>query len=442
MSSSTRRFVDLTPLRTSPAFARLWLGTALAGIGATLTVTAVGLQLFELTGSTLAVGLVGGIALVPMILAGPWGGMLADSFDRRTVMFIAQSLAWVSTLGLIGLSLLTAHQQSLGQPVIVWPFYVFTTLSAVSYIVVASSRTATYARLLPADQIASASALSGISVGTQLTVGPALAAALVAGPGFAVTYLVDAVLASLAFVGILGLPKQPPLHESVERGWQSLRSGFKFLAGAVNVRTSFIADIIAMSLGRPYALLPAVATFVVGGGPVTVGVLTVAMALGTLATSVFSGPVGSVRRYGVAITGAIAVYGTLVFSFGVLIILGLMGVFGPHGTTFDQVNWFALSISTVIFFGLGVSDEISAIFRSTLLLTAVPDEMRGRLQGVFFTVVAGGPRLGDLYVGLLASAIALWAPPLFGGIVIVVLMMVLLRVVPSFRNYDSAHPQP
>ena len=103
-------------------------------------------------------------------------------------------------------------------------------------------------------------------------------------------------------------------------------------------------------------------------------------------------------------------------------------------------RWVGLGIAAVCFAGMGASDEVSAIFRTTMLLTAAPDEMRGRLQGVFFAVVAGGPRLGDLYTGIMAATVALWAPPLIGGLVIVVLLATILRVRTSFRTYDKRSP--
>ena len=441
MSETKRRFVDLSPLKQSPAFARLWIGQALSGIGAQMTIVAVGLQVYAITQDTLAVGLVGGIALIPMVLAGPWGGMLADAFDRRTVLLVSITISWVSSLGLLALSVWDASVHASGGHIPVWPFYVFTTINAMAMAVSGASRTSIYPRILPPELIAQSSALSGIMMGVQITVGPALAGVLVAAFGFPVAFMCDVLLMLAGFFGAFTLPKIPPLHDAVVKGWSGIKQGIDFLRTAPNIRASFYVDVIAMGLGRPYALLPAVAATVIGGGPTTVGVLTAAGAIGTFSTSVFSGPVGHVHRYGLAIGRAVMMYGVCVAGFGAVILAGMNGAFGPVGNDWSRVSWVGLALAALCFAGMGASDEVSAIFRTTILLTAAPDEMRGRLQGVFYAVVAGGPRLGDLYTGIMASVVALWAPSLIGGVLIVFLVATLLRLRPAFRNYDKRTPQ-
>ncbi len=440
MTGPKRRFVDLSPLKASPAFARLWIGQALTGIGGQLTVVAVGLQIFDITHDTLAVGLVGGIALIPMLFAGPWGGMLADAFDRRTVSLSSITAAWLSTIGLVLLSWWDAGLQAAGERVEVWQFYVFTTINTMAGTISGATRMSVYPRILPANLVAQATALGGIAMGMQITLGPALAGVLVATVGFPLTFATDTLLALAGFLGVATLPKLPPLHDAVAKGWSGIQQGLDFLRTAPNIRMSFYAGIIAMGLGRPYALLPAVAAVVVGGGPTTVGILMAAGALGTFSTSLLSGPVGHVHRYGLAISRAVTVYGVCVAAFGVVVLAGMTGAFGPDGNDWSQVSWLGMGLAALCFFGMGASDEVSAIFRSTMMLTAAPDEMRGRLQGVFFAVVAGGPRLGDLYTGIVATAIALWAPPLIGGLLIVVLIAVFMRLRPAFRNYDKREP--
>ena len=433
--------MDLSPLRESPSFARLWIGQLLTGIGTQLTIVAVGLQIFDITGDTLAVGLVGGIALIPMLIAGPWGGMLADAFDRRTVLLAALSVSWLSTLGLVALSSWDLALQAGDERLAVWPFYLCTTVSAMAATVAGASRMAIYPRILPPPLVPKATALSGIAFGTQITVGPALAGVLVATTNFPTTFSVDAILVFAGFLGVATLPKLPPLHDKVSKSWAGVKEGLAFLRTAPNIRMTFWLDIIAMSLGRPYALLPAVAATVIGGGPTTVGVLTAAGAVGTFLTSLFSGPVAHVHRYGVAIGRAVMIYGACVAGFGAVVLAGILGAFGPVGNDWAQVSWIGLGLAALCFVGMGASDEVSAIFRTTMLLTAAPDEMRGRLQGVFFSVVAGGPRLGDLYAGIVATVVALWAPALFGGVLIVVLVATMVRLHPSFRHYDKRAPQ-
>jgi MFS family permease len=413
----------------------MWLGAALSGIGIQMTVMTVGLQIFDLTRSTLMVGLVGGVALLPMLVVGPWGGMLADSHDRRTVLLAALGVAWLSTLGLLILGIMVAQAESHGDHPPLWPFYIFTTISSMAYIVAGAARKAVYPRVLSIENLPKANSLNGMSMGMQLTLGPALAGILVPLVGFPTTFAIDLVLAVAGFLGVATLPKIPPRAEGVLAGWRGIREGLQFLAASPVIRSSFLVDIIAMSLGRPYALLPAVAAVAIGGGPTTVGVLTASAAVGTFLTSIFSGPVAGVSRYGVAISRAVMVYGACTVLFGLVIFLAMSGVWGPVSDQWSEVNVVPLILGALCFMGLGASDEVSAIFRMTILMTAAPDEMRGRLQGVFFSVVAGGPRLGDLYVGILASTLALWAPSLIGGILIVVAIAGLLKVNIEFRLY-------
>ncbi|RUR01968.1 MFS transporter [Labedella endophytica] len=424
----------MSPLRQSPAFARLWAGSAIAGIGGQMTIVAVGLHVYELTGSTFAVAMVGTLALIPMIAAGLYGGMLADAFDRRRVALASSSVAWLATIGLA----LVAW----GGSEVLWPFYVLTTLTSVAATITGTARQAIVPRLVSRELLPAASALGGVSMGVMVTVGPALAGVLVASVGFGWTYTIDVILFSAAFLGIVTLPSIRPEGERHRPGLESVRTGLRFLKGAPNIRMSFIVDIIAMTFGRPHALFPAVGALVIGGGAVTVGILTAASAVGTLVCSLFSGRIGLVRKHGIAIGWSIAVYGAFVAGFGaVLAFLALTGGTRPT-TDIEGASIVALTIAAVMMAGTGAADNVSSIFRNTMLQSAVPDNMRGRLQGIFTVVVTGGPRVGDFYVGVLALVVAVWVPPLLGGILIMALIALCLRLTPSFRHYNADSPTP
>lgn len=437
--SGPRRFADLTPLRVSRPFARLWVGGAVAGVGAQLTIVAIGLHVYEITRDTFAVALVGGIALVPIMVAGIWGGMLADAFDRRLVLLGSAIVGWLATAGLVVLSW---AEEGLGVAIPVWPFYLLATLISVASNINGATRSAVTPRLLPFELIPAATALNGISFGAQLTIGPALAGVLVATVGFTPTYLVDVVMFAALFAGILGLPRLRPTERVDRPGWRSLRQGVEFLRRAPNIRMSFLADVIAMTFGRPHALFPALGALVFGGGAITVGLLTAAMAIGTFLAGLFSGPVGHVHRHGVAIARAIQAYGGFVAMLGLTAAAMQTGWFGPVGPTIAEANPVALAIACLALLGMGVSDEISAIFRTTMVTMATPDAMRGRIQGLYIVVVTGGPRLGDLYVGVTAGLIGLAFPPVLGGLLIIALIAAAVAAQRSFREYDARDPRP
>jgi MFS family permease len=345
----------------------------------------------------------------------------------------------VATLGLVALAIVDL---SLGDRVPVWPLYVLTTVNAVASTISFSTRASITPRLLPAHLIAPASGLNGVAFGLQLTVGPAIAGVLVAGAGFAWTYAVDAILFAAAFIGLFTLPRMPAAHDAVRPGWRSLREGLGYLRRAPNIRAGFLVDLFAMSFGRPQVLFPAVGALVIGGGPITVGILTAAGALGTFLTGLLSGPVGHVRWQGRAIAASVMVYGGFVALFGVVVLVMQTGRFAAVSESFADVNWPALIVAAIAMAGQGAADEVSAIFRSTMMMVAVPDQMRGRIQGIFTVVVTGGPRVGDLYMGILATAVALWFPPLLGGFVILAAVAVIGRLRGGLRTYDALDPRP
>lgn len=425
-------WVDLSPLRESPAFLRLWIGTNIANIGGQMTIVAVGLHIFALTGSTSAVALVGVIGLVPMIIAGVYGGLLADSFDRRIVALASESVAWLSVIGLAALA--WNHTE------VLWPYYALTTLNAVATTIVGTTRSAIVPRLLPARLLPAASALNGIGFGLAITLGPALAGILVATVGIQWTYTLDAVLFLAAFVGIVALPAIIPEGGARRPGFAAVVDGLRFLRGAPNIRTSFVIDIIAMTFGMPRVIFPAVGALVIGGGAVSVAVLTASFAAGVLISSVFSGRLGQVRWHGRAIRNAVMAYGGFMLLFGLVLLPLGSTADGAITDSFASANLPALALAALALAGAGGSDNISAVFRTSMMQSAVPDSMRGRTQGLFIVVVTGGPRLGDAYIGIVAATALLWLPSVLGGLLIIALAFVLVRVVRSFREYDALNP--
>jgi len=430
-NSKRRHLADLSPLRQSPAFARLWVGTILNGLGTQLTLVAVALQIYAITHNTTAVALVGGIALIPMVLAGPIGGMITDAFDRRQVLIVSATVMFLATAGLLVLALI----EESGQHAPLWLFYVFTTLSAISGVVLSGARQAVVPRIVPPELVTSASALNGISMGTQIMAGPALAGVIIAVSSYPVAFATDLVFTAAGFLGVATLPKLPVQGDALRLGWAAFKESIDFVRSVPQVGAGFLIDIIAMTLGRPYVLLPAAATAVIGGGPITVGILTAAGAAGSFTTSAFSGRVVHIKRQGLAIANAVKVYGLFTAVLGLVLLAMSLGWFPQPGAAFSQVNIVALVVASLAFFGMGASDEVSAIFRTSMLLQVAPDQIRGRLQGLFVSVVQGGPRLGDIYAGAMAALLGLWSGPLLGGLMTIGAMFVILRITPKFRDF-------
>ena len=427
--------VDVTPLRVSPAFARLWFGNMLAGIGTFVTNTAVGLNIYDLTRSTFMVSLVAWFSLAPMIVAGLYGGAIADRFDRRTVAVSASTVAWASTVVLATVAWVGAEQ--------VWVFYVITTVNAVAATIASATRQAIVPRLLPVEQLPKAAALLGISGGLMVTVGPGVAGVLVARAGYAWTYTVDVVLFLAGFFGLWTLPRiRPEGGRPTVGGFRSVADGLAHLRRAPNVRMSFVVDIIAMTFGQPMVLFPAVGAVVIGGGSVTAGLLLASFAVGGILSSLGSGRVTGLRWQGRAIRNAIVSYGIAILGFGVVLAVTELGGGAVASMDFGDVNRWALALAALALAVAGGSDNISAIFRQSILQAAVPDHLRGRTQGVFTVVVTGGPRLGQMFAGTLATLTATWVPSVVGGVLVVVLVVLTVARVASFRDYDALDPRP
>ncbi|KJK12698.1 MFS transporter [Terrabacter sp. 28] len=404
-------------------------------MGTFVTNTAVGLHIYDLTRSTFMVSLVAWFSLLPMVVAGLYGGAIADRFDRRTVALSASTVAWASTVVLATVAWLGAEH--------VWMFYVITTVNAVAATIASATRQAITPRLLPKEQLPKAAALLGISAGVMVTVGPGVAGVLVARAGYAWTYTIDVILFFAGFFGLWTLPRiRPEGDRPAAGGFRSVVDGLAHLRRAPNVRMSFVVDIIAMTFGQPMVLFPAVGAIVIGGGSVTAGILLASFAVGGILSSLGSGRVTGLRWQGRAIRDSIVAYGLGILGFGTVLAVTTLSGSAVASMDFGDVNRWALAGAALCLAVSGGADNISAIFRQSILQSAVPDQLRGRTQGVFTVVVTGGPRLGQMFAGTVATLTATWVPSVVGGVLVVVLVVVTVARVPSFRDYDALDPRP
>jgi MFS family permease len=415
--------LDVTPLRENPAYARLWGGGVTSGIGAQLTVVAIGVQVYELTGSTFAVSLVGIIALGPMIVVGVFGSSLVDRFDRRIVLIWAAIASWVSVGGIAALA--WAGNEELA------PLYALTTLSSVSSTIVGAARFAILPRLVPPHHLPAAAALSGVSAGLQATVGPALAGFLISGLGFGWTYTIDVLLYTTAFLGIITLPPIRPEGERISLGPRSVLDGVRFLASSPALRAPFLLHIVCMVFGRPQVLYPALAATVFGGGAVVVGLLSTSAAIGVLGSSALSGGIVRIRRQGTAVGLAGVGFG------GTILVVGLVIAAADPRDEQEGVALVPLIVACAVLCLSGAADNIATIFRTTMMQSAAPDAVRGRIQGLTTVVLTAGPRAGDAWGGAL-SGLSLWAAPAVGGGLIVLAAAATTRWARGMRDYEPA----
>ncbi|NMI00888.1 MFS transporter [Pseudonocardia acidicola] len=402
---------DTRPLSTI-SYRRLWLAGVITVIGAQLSVVAVPTQIYEITGSSAYVGLTGLFGLVPLIVFGLWGGAIADVMDRRILLLLtgagiaATSLTlWVVAASGVG-----------GVWLILSLFSVQSALLAINQ----PTRNAVIPRLLPAEQLPAANALNMTVFQLGAVVGPLLAGVLIPVVGLPTLYLLDAIALMATLWATWRLPSVPPQRTAGVRqraGFREVVAGFRYVALHKVLLVSFLIDVIAMGFGMPRVVFPELSEKVFGdppGGGLALGLLFAAIPVGMVIGGLFSGWLHRIRRQGVAVTVAICVWG-----------LGI-ALFGLANSLWLAVLMLALA---------GAGDLVSSVFRSSMLQTVATDEMRGRMQGVFVVVVAGGPRLADMWHGAAATGLGAGVAATAGGIAVIVGAVVVVTRFPDFWRY-------
>ncbi|NEK94781.1 MFS transporter [Modestobacter muralis] len=405
--------LDTTPLRNR-AFRRVFGGVAVTMLGQQMTLVAVPYQVYELTGSSLMVGLTSVVALVPLVVFGLLGGAIADAMDRRRLMIITSVGAAVTSALLAVQALLPGD----GHISVLWLL-----AAAVSAFAAVNqpARSAVIPAIVGPDDVAAANALSMTVRSAGVIVGPLLAGLLIGLGDLSILYTVDAIGFVLAVLLLRGLPSLPPAGVSgplrLGAAVRGVGEGFSFLRTQPVLLMTFVVDVIAMLFAWPQAVFPELSQTTYAGNANSLGWLFAGVSIGSLLMGLTSGWVSRVDRQGAVVLAAIAVWGVAIIGFGL-----------------SSALWLSVLCLAVA----GAGDMVSAVLRSSMLQTAAPDEMRGRMQGVFIVVVAGGPRLGDLRAGVLASSVGVSAAMWSGGIVIVVAMAVVAVAVPSFWLFRAS----
>ncbi|MDX6274350.1 MAG: hypothetical protein QOJ92_1560 [Frankiales bacterium] len=401
--------IDLRPLRR-PNYRRLWFGSSVSVIGTQLTAVAVLLQVYALTKSSFAVGLVGLFALIGLVGVGLYGGSIADAMDRRRISLLTSSGLALLSVVLVVQALLDLRSVALLYGVIL--------VQAALFGIDSPSRQAMIPRLIDVSELPAANALSQVSMNAGFTIGPLLAGLLVAANhgSYWLPYGIDVLTFAAALYAVWRLPPMPPAGGGTRAGVASVVEGFRFLGRQPVLLMSFLVDIVAMVFGMPRALFPALAGDFYGGGAATVGVLTAAIAVGAVVPVLLSGLLRNVHRHGRAVVVSIVVWGLAIAAFGL-----------------TRRLWLGLLCLAVA----GAADAVSAVFRSTILQEATPDELRGRLGGVFIVVVAGGPRLGDVESGSVAALTSTEFAVVSGGVACVFGVLALAAAVPAFVRFDA-----
>lgn len=415
-----RLLADTRPLRESPEYRRLVIAGALSGVGSQMTAVAVPIQVYALTHSSLAVGLLGLAVAVPLITLGLLGGSFADAVDRRRLVLVTSSLLAMVSLVFAAQALLDLRQ--------LWLLYVLTACRSGLFAIDQPARRAFIPRLLPPDLFPAAAALSFLSFQVSLIVAPLLAGVIIAAAGLQTAYLVDAVTFIFAIYGVLRLRPMPPqpgvrgerARGGAPAGLAAVAEGLRFVRHQPVLATVLLVDLNGTIFGMPFALFPALAATHFGGGAKTVGLLYAAPAIGGLLLGALSGPLSHIRRQGLAVLVAIGVWGMAIAGFG---LTGWL--------------WLAVPLLAVA----GAADVVNGVFRSTILQVNTPDALQGRVSSVGYVVGAGGPSLGDVEAGVVAAATSPVISAVSGGLACLVGVVVLGLAVPALARYDARKPR-
>ncbi|HMS77266.1 MFS transporter [Gordonia sp. (in: high G+C Gram-positive bacteria)] len=413
-----RLLADTAPLKDLD-FRRLWLANIVTVIGAQLTIVAVPAQIYLITGSSAYVGLTGVFGLVPLVVFGLWGGALADAMDRRMLLVC-------TTVGLIGCSALFWLQAAAGVEN-VWVILALFSVQQAFFAVNQPTRTAILPRLLPARELPAALSLSMTVTQAGAIAGPLVGGAMIPALGFPLLYLLDTIFLLPTLFAVIRLPSMKPDGDAPRAaGLRSVIDGLRYLSREKILLASFVVDLIAMILGMPRALFPQMAHENFGGpaeGGWAFALLFVAISAGAVLGGVFSGWVSHVRRQGLAVIVCILIWGVAVAGAGVAVAFS-----GGSALPILPVVLVLLMIG-------GAADMASSAFRQSIMLAAANDEVRGRLQGVFLVVVAGGPRIADVAHGAAAASVGVaWATSM-GGVGVVLATLVAAVLIPSFIRY-------
>jgi MFS family permease len=405
--------IDTSPL-AHPGFRRLFWGIAATTFGQQMTLVAVPFQVYLLTGSSFMVGVTSMVALVPLIVFGLLGGAIADAMDRGRLLVITSMGAAVTSALLAVQALLPGG----GNLVLLW---ILTAAVSGFTAVNSPTRYAVIPALVGPAGVAAANSLAMTVRQIGVVVGPLLAGLLIGLGSLFLTYAVDAVGFLIAVLLLRGLPALPPGRDagplSVGAAVRGVGEGFAFLRTQPALLMTFVVDVIAMMFAWPQAVFPELSETRFANSPNSLGWLFAGISIGALAMGLTSGWVSRVDRQGAVVLVSIVVWGVAIIGFG-----------------FAPTLWLAVLCLAVA----GAGDMVSAVLRGAMLQLAAPEEMRGRMQGVFIVVVTGGPRLGDLRAGALASAagvtFAMWS----GGVIVVVAMALVAVAVPSFWLFRAS----
>ena len=398
--------IDFSPLKKYPDFRRLWLSGLISYFGSMFTYVALPFQVKELTGSYLAVGLIGLVEIIPLVVFGLYGGVLADHMDRKKMI-------WVTEFAALFLSLILLINSLLPSPSLALIYIVAALFSAVDGLQ-RPSADAILPRLVEHNDLPAASALMSLRWQMGMIAGPSLAGVLISIFGVSAGFILDIATYFLSLIILIRVKSVPPIEISENPSFSSLVAGVKYATSRKDLMGTYLVDLSAMFFAMPTALFPFWAEQV--GAPWALGLFYADGTIGSILVTVTSGWVKNYTKHGRAIFLAALGWGVAITFAGL-------------------VNNLALILLFLIL--AGASDMVSALFRSTLWNQSIPDEFRGRLAGVELISYSVGPLGGQTRAGFTAERTSLRTSVVSGGLLCIGFVAFFTALLPDFRKYDS-----
>jgi MFS family permease len=396
---------DLRPLRHRD-YRLLVVGQSVSMLGSMVTYVAVPYQVFRLTRSSLAVGLVGLVEMAAILSLAFLGGALADAVDRRWLLRLAES-------GQLACSLALLLNASLGRPQTWLVFVLAGALSGLGAIQRPAMQ-GLVPRLVERDELTAAGAIDALIRTVGMVGGPAFAGLLLAGPGLEAAYAVDAATFAVSLVALTRMRAVPPPPEAERPSLRRVAEGLRYARSRPELIGTYLVDMAAMFFGMPMALFPALAERY--GGSAALGLLYAAPSVGAFLATVTSGWTARVHRHGRAITIAAMLWGVAIIGFGL-------------------APWLWLALLGLV--AAGFADMVSGIFRMSIWNRTIPDHLRGRLASIELLSYTSGPLLGNAEAGAAASLLGLRPAVVSGGVLCVVAVAGTAAALPAFWAYDA-----
>jgi MFS transporter, ENTS family, enterobactin (siderophore) exporter len=398
--------LDVTPLRESRDFRRLSIARFVSMAGNAVATTAGSWQVYGLTHSSLAVGLLALSSSAGTLVGLLGGGMLADRHDRRTLLMIVR-LPQAVLAALLTVNSLLSHPQ-------LWPIYLLTFGIGLLAGLSSPASAAAVPALVGEHRLAAAAALNATASQLGQLGGPALAGLLIASPGgVASCYAIDAACFAIFAVALMALQPMPPTTRAQRPGLRSLAEGLRYVRRNGVVGGMLLVDTNAMLFGMPSALFPALAQQHFHGGSATFGLLVAAPGLGAMIGAATSGWISGLRRPGLVVIGAGIVWGAAIAAFGL-------------------VSYLPLALFFLALAGMG--DLISEALRNALLQRYTPDPLRGRVSSLYLAQVQTAPALGNVEAGGVARLAGLEFSVVSGGLACVAGALILGAAIPALRQ--------